>query len=47
MYNDIPEVFSADIKQAGAITYSAPHMLMHDFELTWLPTSLEEVVYYE
>ena len=34
MYNDIPEVFSADIKQAGAITYSAPHMLMHDFELT-------------
>ena len=34
IYNDILEVFYADIKRADAVMYSAPHMLMHGFELT-------------
>ena len=45
--NNIPEVFSADIKRADVVTYSAPLMTMRDFELTLLPSSLGEVAYYE
>ena len=47
MFNDISGVFSTDIKWAGAVAYSTPLMPMHDFELTWLLTSLGEVDYYE
>ena len=47
MFNDISGVFSTNIKQASAITNSTPLMPMHDFELTWLPTSLGKVTYYE
>ena len=32
--NDISEVFSADIKQAGVVIYPAPHMPIRDFELS-------------
>ena len=45
--NDIPKVFFVDIKRVDAVTYSAPLMPMHDFELIWLISSPGEVAYYE
>ena len=46
MCDDIPEVFSIDIKCADAVIYSAPLLPVYNLRMTY-PLSLRELTYYE
>ena len=47
MGDDIPEILSADIMQAGVVSYSAPLLPLHNPWIELAPYLVGEVAYYK